>query len=470
MNDEFDIVTAPVPDVAVGRVDLAALDESASVDPSLFELPPGDPVFARRVLTTPLHLNVANESRTNLWSEWNGCTTADVLTSIEDEYAALRHAAALNDISPLVKYRVSGRDAGRYLARLVAGNARGLSVGDAAPVVFCEDSGFVVGDGTLFRLGEEEYRLVTEETHLAWLRDSGEGFSVRIDDVSATIAALSLQGPLAARVLHDAGFDGIEALRPQAARWFDVAGMPVHASRTGTSGDLGYELWIDPEDAPALWTRLLGKGTDAGLRAAGFASRELARVEAGVARAGRDYFGAFSAPDTASASTPFELGLAALVDLDGGHFTGRDALRRAKEEAPRHFLASIVADFPAPVEFSAIRMGDADIGIATSIGFSFALGANVGLAVLKAAAIAKAASLHVDVELREGFTLHRLSAAVRVAPGPLLPMPARHLVPAPLDPVPAPLDPVHVQPPARNFVADAHAATESPEAPVLPSE
>lgn len=463
MSDEFDIATPPAADAAIGRVDLAALDEATSADPSLFELPPGEAVFPRQVLTTPLHLNVASESRTNLWREWNGYTVADVLTCIEDEYMALRHRAALSDISPLVKYRIGGRDAGRYLARLVAGNARTLSAGDVAPVVFCEDGGFVVGDGMLFCLGADEYRLVTEETHLAWLRDSAEGFSVRIEDVSATIAALSLQGPLSVRILRDAGFDGIEAMRPYAARWFDVAGMPVYASRTGTSGDLGYELWIDPEDAPLLWTRLLGKGADAGLRAAGFAMRELARVEAGSARAGRDYFGAFSAPDPASTSTPFELGFAALVDLEAGHFTGRDALRRAKEEAPRHFLASVVVDFPAPLSFSAIRSGDADMGIATSTGFSFALGMNVGLAVLKPGALVGEAALRVEVEFRDGFALRRLGLPLRIAPAPLLPMPTRHLVPAPLDPDALP-------PGARNCVAEARAATESPAAPVSSSE
>lgn len=451
MSDDADIAVPPT-DGGEDRVDLAALDEKTSVDPSLFERRADERVFARHVLTTPLHLDVARESRTNLWRAWNGCTTADILTNLEDEYAALRQAAALSDISPLVKYRISGRDAARYLGRLVAGGVRDLPVGEARRVVFCEDGGFVLGDGMLFRLGEEEYRLVTEETHLAWLRDSADGFHVRVEDVTAAVAAMSLQGPLSALVLREAGFDGIETLPPLAARWFDVAGMPVHASRTGMSGDLGYELWIDPDDAPVLWARLFARGAEAGLRAAGFALRELARAEAGHARAGRDYFSAFAAPNPASASTPFELGFSALVDLDAGPFTGRDALRRAKDAPLRHVLAGLVVDFGTPVDFTAIRMDKTDIGLATTTGFSYALGANVALAVLKPAALAASATIHVEPECREGFALRRPRLSVRVVQGPLLSLPAGRLVPASPGSLPASA--------GQNFGAGAASATE----------
>ena len=270
MSGEFDDIPAPVADPAAedapGRVDLAALDETVEIDPALFDPVGDEPVFARRVLTTPFHLNVARESATNLWTHWNGYTVADVLGDPDEEYTALRDAAALIDISPLVKYRISGRDAMRYLARFAAGCVRELAVGGVARIVFCEDRGFVVGDGFLFRLGAEEFRIVTEEAHLAWLMDSALGFSVRIEDVSTTLAALSLEGPSSQVILAEAGFAGIDALEPMSARWFDFAGMPVYVSRAGLSGGNGYELWIDPEDAPSLWIRLQRKGMDAGPR------------------------------------------------------------------------------------------------------------------------------------------------------------------------------------------------------------
>ncbi len=413
-------------------LDLDALEDAVQVDPSLFERKPEAPPFSRYVLTTPLHLSVAAESRTNLWTQWNGFTTPDILTSVDDEYRALRHAAALSDISPVVKYRISGRDAAVYLDRLVADNVLALSIDEAMPVVFCEDQGYVVGDGHLFRLGESEYRLVTEETHLAWLLDSALGFQVRVEDVSATLAAMSLQGPLSASVLAAAGFREIETLRPFAARWFDVGGMPAYASRTGDTGGLGYELWIDPEDAPMFWVRLLDRGAPFGLAATGFKLRELARVEAGIPRAGRDYLGAFAAVDPADASTPFELGLAALVDLDAAHFTGRDALRRAKGRPPRHLVVSLALGFPEAIEFGAVHCNGRIAGIATSTAFSRSLGINLAVARLEPVSVAAGAVLNVEAELRDGFSIRRVSVPARVLTEPALVLASRHAVPAPL--------------------------------------
>lgn len=405
-------------------------EPQATADAGPFSTASDEPPFSRRVLTTPLHLSVAMESLTNRWTDWNGYTTPEILTTLDDEYRALRHAAALADISPLVKYRIGGRDAAIYLDRLVTDNAMRLSVDEVMPVVFCEDRGFVVGDGHLFRLGEDEYRLVTDELHLAWLLDSALGFDVSVEDVSAALAGLSLQGPHAAAILNATGFFEIETLRPYAARWFDIVGMPVYASRTGATGELGFELWLDPEDAPMLWTRLIDKGAEFGIAATGYALRELARIEAGIPRAGRDYLGAFSAVDAADASTPFELGLASLVDLENGHFTGRDALRRLKQQDPRHLVVSLALDFPEPVQFCAVeRQGEID-GTATSIAFSPALGINLALVRLKYRPAPVA--LSVGVDLREGLSVRRLKIPARLLTEPVIGSPLRHAVPAPL--------------------------------------
>lgn len=429
--DANDAHTTP-PSSPAPRLDLAALDEISHADPSLFEERRADPPFSRQVMTTPLHFYVASESLTNLWCNWNGYTVADQLTSLDDEYAALRYGAALADISPLVKYRISGPDALAWLRRLVTGNLVSLSVDEIMPVVFCEDRGLVVGDGLLFRLGDSEFRLVTEEHHLAWFLDSAIGHNVRIEDVSTTLAAMSLQGPLSCAVLSNAGFSGIENLRPYTAHWFNVTGMPVYVSRSGNSGDLGYELWVDPEDAPTFWLRLLDKGRMHGLKASGFALREVARIEAGIPRAGVDYLGAFSAVDPQTALTPFELGFSALVDLNGDHFTGREALRKAKALPPRHILATLAVDWSAPLPFVAIRDASGVVGTATSTAFSPALGVNLALAILRPAAIADGAVLYVQAELREELSLRVINAPARVVAGPALLLPAHHLVPAPL--------------------------------------
>jgi aminomethyltransferase len=384
------------------------------------------------VLTTPLHLNVAAESRTNLWTQWNGYTTPEVLTTLEDEYRTLRYAAVLADVSPLFKYRITGQDAAAYLSRLVTGNLVSLSVDETMPVVFCEDRGLVVGDGLLFHLAENEYRLVTECAHLAWLIDSAIGMRVRVEDVTTSLAALSLQGPLSCTVLHELDLTGIAALRPFAARWFEVLGMPVYVSRTGNSGDLGYELWIDPEDAPSLWLKILEKGAAFGVSAGGFSLRELARIEAGLPRAGVDYLGAFSAVDPASASTPFELGLALLIELERDHFTGRDALRAVKSVAPRHILASLAIDWREPLGFIGIREGSGIAGVATSTAFSPSLELNLALAMLRHSAINSGVALHVEVEVRRELGLNVLKAPARILTGPALSLPTRHLVPAPI--------------------------------------
>lgn len=446
MSDDADLTTSsaveppplPVEDAEVsepvGRIDLAKLDEMSRADPALFEQNHQDPPFARQVMTTPLHFYVASESLTNLWCNWNGYSVAEHLTNVDDEYAALRNAAALNDISPLVKYRISGPDALAWLRRFATGNLVTLSVDEMTPVVFCEDRGLVVGDGLLFRLGDSEFRLVTEEAHLSWLLDSAIGHKVRIEDVSTTLAAVSLQGPLSCATLHAAGFINIEHLRPYTARWFDVMGMPVYVSRSGTSGDLGYELWIEPDDAPALWLRLLDKGKPFGVKATGFTLREIARVEAGVARAGVDYIGAFSAIDPQTAMTPYELGFSALVDLEGEHFTGRDALRRARGNAPRHILATVAIDWHEPLHFNAIRDTNGLAGLATSAVFSPALGCNLAMAILLPHAISSTTVLHVDAEIREELSLRIVRAPARIIAGAALMLPARHLVPAPLKP------------------------------------
>jgi aminomethyltransferase len=417
-----------------GRINFARLDELSQTDPALFEDAAQDPPFARQVKTTPLHFYVASESLTNLWCIWNGHTVADRLTNLEDEYAALRNSAALTDISPLFKYRISGGDAFIWLRRLVTGNLSALSIDEIMPVVFCEDRGFVVGDGLLCRLGESEFRLITEEPHLAWLLDSAIGHHVRIEDVSSTLAAVSVQGPLSCAVLVEAGFERVEALRPYTARWFDVVGMPVYVSRSGSSGDLGYEIWVDPEDAPAIWIRLAEKGKIHGLKVGGFALREVSRVEAGIPRAGVDYIGAFSAVDPQSALTPYELGFSSQVDLDAEHFTGRDALRRAKVAAPRQILATVAIDWPAPIAFNSVRDATQIVGVVTSRVFSPALGCNLALAVLRPQAVVGGSSLHVEAEMRDELSLRQVRASARIIAGPALLLPARHLVPAPISP------------------------------------
>lgn len=421
--------TAPPNEEKQPQVDLD--DEQAAVDPALFEEAPAEPPFARAVHTTPLHLATSAVSRTNRWTEWNGYTVPEVLTGLDDEYRALRGTAALADHSPLVKTRIFGRDAFDYLQRLLTRDISALGVHSATHVIFCEGRGLVLGDGLLFRLDEEEYRLVTEETHLAWLVESAEGFRVRIEDVSATLAALSLQGPLSAACLREAGIADVGRLAPFAARWAHIAGMPVYVSRTGMGGDLGYELWTDAEDAPHLWRHLMEKGASHGLQPVGFALRELARLEAGLPRAGKDYLSAFAALSSVDAATPFELWRTPAVATAKPVFNGGRALRRLAEMAPRRRLVALVAEGLEPVTLSTVLSEGRPAGAVTTAGFSPALGANIALAMVDAGALEK--GLSITGSLREGLSSRDLLLSARVLPEPAW-NPARRLTfPAPFD-------------------------------------
>lgn len=418
--------------VEPNRKDIDPQDEQASIDPALFEEKPAAPPFERTVLTTPLHLVTSVESRTNRWTDWNGYTVPDVLTGLGDEYRALRGAAALMDVSPLVKYRIAGRDALAFLQRLVIRDIADLGVHRAAHVVMCESRGLVLGDGLLFRLADDEYRLVMEETHLAWLMDSADGFRVRIEDVSATLGVLSLQGPLAAFSLMQAGVSDIASLAPFAARWIAIAGMPVYLSRTGTSGDLGYELWCDAEDAPHVWRWLVEYAGPLGLRPAGFALRELARLEAGLPRAGVDYLSAFAAIDSRDALPPAAIWPAHNLDLDKILFNGRQALRRLANETPARRIVPLAVEGLEPLRFAALSHDGRLAGMATSTGFSPALGANIALATLDVDALT--AALTATAERRDGISVREILASARILAKPAFAHPRRLAVPAPLRP------------------------------------
>ena len=406
-------------------------DERAQVDPALFEGATDVPPFERTVQTTPLHLETAAESRTNRWTEWNGYTVPDVLGDLDDEYRALRGAAVLMDLSPLVKYRIAGRDALGFLERFLVVPVSSLAVDHARHVIFCDGGGNVVGDGLLFRLAQDEYRLVTEETHFAWLCDSAEGFRVRIEDVSATLAAIALQGPHSAFMLSGLGAENIAALEPGAACWISIGGMPVYASRTGANGDLGYELWCDAEDAPHVWRDVMNKMSPHGLRPAGFALRELARLEAGYPRAGKDYLSAFAAIDRNDALPPRAIWPSLEAVPKAGVFNGGTALRAKADAEPPRRIVRLAVEGLEPVRFASVSLGGRIVGTSTSIGFSPALGANIALATIESAA-AGVDGLSVLAERREGISVVEARLSARILPESAFSHPRRFQVPAPL--------------------------------------
>ncbi|MCR9151288.1 MAG: aminomethyltransferase family protein [Rhodobacteraceae bacterium] len=281
----------------------------------------------------PVHDRLAALSRARGWYGWAGYAAPSVLDTVEFEYFALRNQCALFDISPMHKYRLTGPDATAVLNRLVTRDVTRIRPGRVGYAVWCDEEGMVIDDGTLFRLGAQDWRLCCQEPMLTWLIEAAWGFDAEVRDESDTLAGLALQGPTAFAVLEAAGWD-VAALRP-----FDHAGLgEVMISRTGFTGDLGYEIWMPWADATAVWDRLWAAGGPWGLRAIGYAALNIARIEAGFLTAGVDFQPVHATERLHRGKTPFELGLGRMVDMTKGHFNGRRALAKAR---PRSLLMRV---------------------------------------------------------------------------------------------------------------------------------
>lgn len=260
----------------------------------------------------------------------------------ELEYFAIRSQAALFDISPMVKYRIEGPDAEACLNRITLRDVAKLKPGRVHYTAWCDDEGHVLDDGTLFRLGEQKFRLCCQERHLPWLLDSACGFDVSVTEETEEIAGLTLQGPTSFAVLREAGFTGVEHLKV-----FDLADFlhqngTVTISRTGFTGDLGYELFVETSLALSLWDRLWQAGEHRGLRAIGYQALNRARLEAGLIVANADFSTAEHALRADRVRMPDEIGLGFMVDAEKGHFNGRAAIIRARQnKTMRHILVGL---------------------------------------------------------------------------------------------------------------------------------
>lgn len=289
-------------------------------------------------LETPFHPRVEALSTTNDWYSWAGYKAPHSVFDDELEYFAIRSTAALFDISPMVKYRIRGVDSERFLNRLTLRDVRKLKPGRVQYTAWCDDHGHVLDDGTLFRLAEADFRLCCQERHLPWLADSAAGFDVTIEEETETLAAVALQGPTSFSVLDAAGFSGIETLRPFQLATFDHDGRAIVISRTGFTGDLGYELFAPAEIALSLWDRIWAAGQLFGLQAIGYGALNRARIEAGFIVANADFTTADSALRPDRERMPDEIGLDWLVDPEKPYFNGRDAILKARQAKSLRYI------------------------------------------------------------------------------------------------------------------------------------
>jgi aminomethyltransferase len=281
------------------------------------------------------------------YREWSGYYAPSVYEAHhEHEYNAIRQAAALIDISPLFKYSVRGRDAGRLLNRVVTRDLTRLAPGQVAYAAWCDDHGKVIDDGTVQRLGETEYRMTAADPTLRWLHVNALGMDVAIEDVSDRIAALALQGPTSGHLLKTAAQADIANLKYFRVIRGTLGGVPVEISRTGYTGDLGYEIWMPWNDAGRVWDALMETGKRFDVHPAGMLALDVARIEAGLILIEVDYTSSRRALIDDQRYTPYEIGLGKLVHLDKEHFVGRSALEEEQRRGPRRVLAGLEISWP----------------------------------------------------------------------------------------------------------------------------
>jgi aminomethyltransferase len=367
------------------------------------------------------------------YREWSGYYAVSAYESHhEHEYNAIRNAAALIDVSPLFKYVVTGRDAARLVDRLITRDVSKMQVGQVYYTPWCDEHGKVIDDGTVSRLAEQTFRWTAADPSLRWFRQNAEGLDVRIEDVSEQIAALALQGPTSARVLREVAKAEIDRLRYFRVMTGTIAGVPVDISRTGYTGDLGYEIWMPADRAIDVWDALTQGGRPFDIKPAGMLALDVARIEAGLLLIDVDFFSSRKAMIPSQMYSPFELGMSRLVSLDKGRFVGQRALR---DEHARGHARQIVgleidwtevetvyeaAGLPPAVAATASRAAvpvyreGRQIGKATSTTWSPVLKRMIALAALDRPHFTEGTVVQFEVTVEA--VRHRVSAKVAKTP------------------------------------------------------
>ncbi|MGH8675530.1 MAG: aminomethyltransferase family protein [Burkholderiales bacterium] len=383
--------------------------------------------------TTPFHARTAPLCMSHAWRRWAGYVVASSYElSHEREYHAIRAAAALFDISPLYKYLVRGREAARLLDGVVTRKVMRAAVGQVLYTAWCDGSGKVLDDGTVARLDESTFRMTCADPGLRWLEENALGLEVTIEDASETTAALALQGPNARAILEqlsDSDLAGLKYFRLTAAR---LRGLPVTISRTGYTGDLGYEIWLESAHALEVWDALIRAGSAYGITPAGMLALDLARIEAGLMLIDVDYISARKAMIESQKSSPFELGLGWTVDLKKERFVGRSALAEEAKRGPQwqfiglevewdslerlYTAVGLAPQLPAAAWRMSVPLysGEEQVGYATSGGWSPLLKKYIALAHLQSRWAAAGTQIEMEITVEH----RRKRAAARVVPRP----------------------------------------------------
>lgn len=357
----------------------------------------------QQLRNTPFHERTSALCQPQNWRKWAGYfVVGSYEHTIDREYWAIRNSAALIDVTPLMKYIIKGKDAARLLNKVTTRNIQKMNVGQVYYTGWCDDEGKMIDDGTVARLDETTFRLTAAEPNLRWLMLNAVGLDVQFEDQTDSVASLSLQGPNSKSVLKRACESPVDGLKYFRLMKNKLGGVAVTISRTGYTGDLGYEIWMDAKDAIKVWDALMQAGHDYGILPVGILALDMARVEAGLFMLDVDYTSAGHAWIEAQKSSPFELGLDWTVNLDKpGYFVGRRALEREKKEGSEWKLVGIEIDWvgmeqlyaevgmPPQIPGTAIRasmpimVGNVQVGYASTASWSPLLKKYIALAHLQ---------------------------------------------------------------------------------------
>jgi aminomethyltransferase len=300
---------------------------------------------------TAFHSRTAPLNRKQQWREWSGYFASSAYADAHDiEYNAIREAAALIDVSPLYKYRLAGPGAHALVDRVITRDASKMAVGQVYYTPWCDEHGKVVDDGTVHRVAESEFRWTAADPQYRWLNQNAAGLDVEVEDVSESLAGLALQGPRSRAVLEAATAESFADLRYFRRRPSKIGkgrgAIGIDVSRTGYTGDLGYELWLPAERAPAVWDALMDAGRAHAIRPAGMLALDVTRLEAGLILLEVDYTSARHAMNPEQNYSPYEVGLGRLVSLDKAEYVGRHALRAEQQAGgPARRLVGLLLDW-----------------------------------------------------------------------------------------------------------------------------
>jgi aminomethyltransferase len=382
---------------------------------------------------TPVHDRTFALCESLNYREWAGYYAVSSYEGHhEHEYNAIRNASALIDVSPLYKYLIDGPDAVRFVDRIITRDATKMSVGQVFYTPWCDEHGKVIDDGTVARLAERTFRWTAADPSLRWFRQNASGLDVGIEDISEEMAALALQGPTSAKLLRAVAGSDVDTLKYFRVTQGSIDGVSVDISRTGYTGDLGYEIWMPARYAVRVWDALMAGGRPFDIKPAGMLALDVARIEAGLLLIEVDFASSKKAMIPAQAYTPYEMGLGRLVALDKGRFVGRQALRDERRAGHARQVAGLEIEWtdveriyeklglPPAVSATASRVAvpvyrsGRQVGKATSTTWSPVLKKMIALATIDRPHFAEGTELQIEVTVEA--VRHQVRATVVPVP------------------------------------------------------